>query len=92
MGHCDRVLVGPLEPGQVADISVEMVSPAQSGDYQGVWRMSSASGHFFGGLLIFWLLLESGCPRILPLASPNVYNQLCNAGFIVSVRNHIITL
>lgn len=49
MGHCDRVLVEPLEPGQIVDISIEMVSPDRPGNYQGVWRMSSASGHFFGG-------------------------------------------
>lgn len=64
MGHCDRVLVGPLEPGQIADISVEMVSPAQAGDYQGVWRMSSASGHFFGGLYFLEIITTLARPRI----------------------------
>lgn len=38
-----------LEPREMADVSVEMVSPQDPGIYQGQWRMSTATGQFFGG-------------------------------------------
>lgn len=55
MGNCERVVVDPLEPGQMADVSLEMVSPAQSGIYQGQWRMSTAIGQFFGEII--WVII-----------------------------------
>lgn len=44
----DRTLVDALEPGQVADVTVEMHSRLASGVYQSQWRMSTATGLFFG--------------------------------------------
>ena len=44
----DRVLVEPLYPYTATDISVEMTSPSTPGIYESRWRMSTATGNFFG--------------------------------------------
>jgi len=44
----DRVLAECLEPLCATDISVEMTSPAEPGIYESKWRMSTATGNFFG--------------------------------------------
>ena len=54
-GQRDRVMiVEPLQPGGVMDISVEMISPAITGIYQGQWRMQTTTGMYFGGRYIFF--------------------------------------
>jgi len=40
-----------LKPGEMADISIEMTSPSETGIHQGQWRMSTAAGLYFGGKL-----------------------------------------
>lgn len=50
MTHIDRVMSVSLSPGQVTDISIDMVSPSKTGIYQGQWRMITPSGCYFGGL------------------------------------------
>lgn len=49
LSNTDRAIVSILEPGQEADVSVEMASPATTGVYQSQWRMSTPTGLFFGG-------------------------------------------
>ncbi|XP_046395158.1 protein ILRUN [Ischnura elegans] len=51
----DSVLVNVLEPGHFTDVSVEMVSPQEAGIYQSKWRMSTATGTFFGEII--WVIL-----------------------------------
>lgn len=52
----DRVLVSsPLEPYTATDISVEMTSPTAPGIYQAKWRMSTATGNFFGEAI--WVII-----------------------------------
>lgn len=55
-GHADRALVGSLEAGEEADVSVEMTSPHETGIYQGQWRMCTALGTFFGDII--WIILS----------------------------------
>eukprot|EP00092_Neocalanus_flemingeri_P024741 GFUD01026830.1.p1 GENE.GFUD01026830.1~~GFUD01026830.1.p1 ORF type:complete len:223 (-),score=64.09 GFUD01026830.1:82-750(-) len=52
----DRVLVEPLDPYTAADISVEMTSPANPGMYESKWRMSTATGNFFGEII--WVIIS----------------------------------
>jgi len=54
----DRVLVpwGPLEPGSSAELSVQMESPSVPGIYQSTWRMSTATGNFFGDAI--WVIIS----------------------------------
>lgn len=43
------VMARSLEPQEMADVSVQMQSPASPGMYQGQWRMCTATGLYFGG-------------------------------------------
>jgi len=52
----DRVLVEPLEPYTATDISVEMTSPCAPGIYESKWRMSTATGNFFGEQI--WVIIS----------------------------------
>ncbi|XP_074595047.1 protein ILRUN [Brevipalpus obovatus] len=75
--HSDQILVGSLEAGQIIDLSVEMVSPTQPGDYQGVWRMCSASGHFFGEPI--WVIITVAEGGLLSLTQQmESFHQLGN--------------
>jgi next-to-BRCA1 protein 1 len=58
LSNTDRAIVNMLEPGQEADISVDMESPVTTGVYQSQWRMSTPTGLFFGGK-VFRLILDS---------------------------------
>lgn len=49
LGAPNKLSINPLLPGHEIDISVEMVSPMQTGLYSSKWRMSTAQGNFFGG-------------------------------------------
>lgn len=51
-GDTEYVMVESLGPGACTDITVDMVSPVNTGVYQGEWRMCTASGLFFGGQLV----------------------------------------
>jgi len=52
----DRVLVEPLEPYTATDISIEMTSPSDPGIYESKWRMSTATGNFFGEQI--WVIIS----------------------------------
>lgn len=56
MSATDRILVGPLDPYMATDISVDMTSPTQPGIYQSKWRMSTATGNFFGDTI--WVIIS----------------------------------
>ncbi|XP_067135990.1 protein ILRUN [Centruroides vittatus] len=56
LGHEDRVLVESLRPREIADVSVEMISPIKPGIYQGQWRMCTATGHYFGEII--WVIVS----------------------------------
>lgn len=55
----ERVLVDPLDPYMSTDISVEMESPDEQGVYQAKWRMSTATGNFFGDTIWVIIAVES---------------------------------
>ncbi|XP_076316471.1 protein ILRUN-like [Tachypleus tridentatus] len=55
LGCEDRVLVEPLKPKEAADVSIEMLSPDRPGIYQGQWRMSTATGQYFGEVI--WVIV-----------------------------------
>jgi hypothetical protein len=41
-------LAGVVQPGDVVDLSVNLVAPTQAGDYQGFWKLRDAAGVHFG--------------------------------------------
>nr|XP_053635820.1 protein ILRUN-like [Cherax quadricarinatus] len=56
LGAPSHISVSSLGAGEVADISVEMMSPAQTGLYSSKWRMSTAQGNFFGDTI--WVKVQ----------------------------------
>ncbi|XP_006825427.1 protein ILRUN-like [Saccoglossus kowalevskii] len=56
LGASDTVPVQSLFPGQITDVSVEMISPPSCGFFQGQWRMVSRTGQYFGEVI--WVILE----------------------------------
>lgn len=55
LSFTDRVLADCLEPYTESDISVEMTSPSEPGIYESKWRMSTATGNFFGDTI--WVII-----------------------------------
>ncbi|GFW45159.1 protein ILRUN [Trichonephila clavipes] len=75
LGHVDRVIVDPLEPLEMADVSVEMISPQSAGIYQGQWRMSTATGQFFGDVI--WVIVTVAEGGVLSLTQQmDAFHQL----------------
>lgn len=103
LGMQDRVLVDALNPGNVTDISVELTSPEKPGMYQGQWRMSTATGFYFGEVI--WVIVtvaeggilsltqqmslfhELGSPPKTPLQSGNPF--ACSNGNMVAMPNGV---
>ena len=53
LGPVNLVSVKSLSAGEFFDLSVNMISPAKTGMYQGQWRVCTPSGQYFGGKLIY---------------------------------------
>ncbi|CAL4160420.1 unnamed protein product, partial [Meganyctiphanes norvegica] len=45
------VSVQPIPAGETSDISIEMLSPTETGIYSSKWRMCTATGNYFGECL-----------------------------------------
>lgn len=48
MGGSSVSLSSAVQPGNTADISVNLTAPNTAGTYRGNWRMANASGSYFG--------------------------------------------
>jgi len=66
-------LPGEVAPGQSIDISVDMISPATPGKYQGNWKLRNASNVLFGigpsGSAPFWVrivVVQTSTPTLTP--------------------------
>ncbi len=56
----DTIALGEVKAGQQVEVSVPMKSPAQAGNYKGVWRLKDSAGKFFGEPLS--VLIVAGKP------------------------------
>ncbi|CAG5121282.1 unnamed protein product [Candidula unifasciata] len=56
----ERKMVEPLDPGQMADVHVEMRSPSSNGIYTSLWRMSTATGSYFGEVIKVQVVVADG--------------------------------
>ncbi|XP_076351283.1 protein ILRUN-like [Tachypleus tridentatus] len=75
LGYVDKALVKPLKPKEIADISIEMVSPDRPGIYQGQWRMSTATGQYFGEVI--WVIVTVAEGGLLSLTQQmDAFHQL----------------
>jgi hypothetical protein len=55
-------LTTTVAPGDTVDISVDMVSPQESGNYQGFWKMRNAAGEFFDFAVFVEINVVGGAP------------------------------
>lgn len=79
-------LTGAVMPGQIVDLSIDMVAPADPGTYQGFWMLRNGENVLFGlgagGDVAFWAKIvvpeESGETVFIPqlLAQPLVLIDL----------------
>lgn len=75
LGHVDNVYVEALGPHEMTDVSVEMVSPQESGIYQGQWRMTTKLGEFFGEVI--WVIVTVAEGGVLSLTQQmDAFHQL----------------
>ncbi|XP_005106727.1 protein ILRUN [Aplysia californica] len=56
----ERRMVDALLPGEELDVSIEMRSPAASGAYHSMWRMSTATGIYFGDVINVQVMVAEG--------------------------------
>ncbi len=58
-GLVESALLGTVPPGSTVDISSGMTAPADTGTYQGFWKLRSSDGVLFGigtdGSVAFWV-------------------------------------
>lgn len=60
LGPVNLVSVKSLSAGEFYDLSVNMISPAKTGMYQGQWRMCTPSGQYFGDVIWVILCVDEG--------------------------------
>lgn len=57
-----QLTTDPIEPGETADISVDLTAPASAGTYRGNWELRDPSGTVFGiensSAGVFWVEIE----------------------------------
>lgn len=82
LSNTDRAIVNTLDPGQEADVSIEMASPATTGVYQSQWRMSTPTGLYFGEVI--WVIITVDEGGLL-----GVTQQLSSFGKTDFVHNNI---
>jgi hypothetical protein len=58
----EKAFTGPVAPGQIVDITIDMVSPDKPGIYQSNWKLRNANGVLLGigpnGDAPFWARIE----------------------------------
>lgn len=75
LGPQEKIPIGVLAPGEMADLSVEMISPEKTGIYQGQWRMCTSIGKFFGEVI--WVIVTVAEGGLLGLTQQmSQFNQL----------------
>jgi hypothetical protein len=91
-----------VEPGQQVTISMNLISPLQSGNYLGFWALENDKGQHFGlggeGNPV-WVSITVGNPSmeifkvssVKAYAIPNNYHGSCRKGYIVTIMGKIKT-
>ncbi|KAJ8299166.1 hypothetical protein KUTeg_023226 [Tegillarca granosa] len=60
LSNSDRAMVDALQPGQEADVSLEMRSPSTTGVYESQWRMCTPTGINFGEVIWVIIVVDEG--------------------------------
>ena len=69
MGGSSVSLATDVQPGNEVDISVPMTAPSTAGTYRGNWRMTNASGTFFGDEVYVLIIVGGSAATSTPSAS-----------------------
>lgn len=67
------VAVQAIPAGETSDVSIEMLSPAETGIYSSKWRMCTATGNYFGDTI--WVIVQVDAGGTLALMQ-----QMVNLG------------
>jgi hypothetical protein len=70
LGGPDSVSVPATEPGNTADITVNLTAPAAPGTYTGYWRMQRPGGEVFGVRSYVRIVVTSGQVTVTPTVTP----------------------
>ncbi|MGQ9522286.1 MAG: NBR1-Ig-like domain-containing protein [Anaerolineae bacterium] len=70
MGGPDSLPIGRVAPGEVKEISVNLVAPAAPGDYTGNWALQTGGTRIPGGELWVKIKVTAPAPPTQPPASP----------------------
>jgi heat shock protein HslJ len=71
MNGATVVLHGRTLPSQTYDVEVKLITPSESGLYQGYWRMRHANGTYFGDRLPFQVEVAAPRPTLAPTWTPH---------------------
>jgi hypothetical protein len=72
LGGPAHVPVGPVAPGDTADVSVSLVAPSAPGTYKGNWQMENDEGVRFGSAMYVKIVVlgpATSVPTIAPTAA-----------------------
>jgi hypothetical protein len=62
MGGSSVSLVSAVQPGNETDLSVDLTAPSTQGTYRGNWRMTNASGAYFGDEVYVLIVVSGATP------------------------------
>jgi heat shock protein HslJ len=71
MNGATIVIHGRTLPSETYDVEVKLITPSESGLYQGYWRMRNAQGTYFGDRLPFQVEVAAPRPTLEPTWTPH---------------------
>lgn len=69
LGGAALILTKAVNPGSIIDLSIFMIAPSTTGNYQSNWRMSNSDGVFFGDEM--YAVIKVGGSTSTPINSPS---------------------
>lgn len=69
MGGSSVALKDGVDPGKEIELSVDLTAPSTNGTYRGNWRMTTASGAYFGDEVYVLIVVGGSTPTATPKSS-----------------------
>ncbi len=75
-GPASKPIEASVSPGQLVDVSVDLVAPSDEGTYEGYWKIRDDKGVVFGlrGDKAFWVKIRVVAPTVTPTHTPHPTN------------------
>lgn len=70
-GPSSKALSANVDPGETADLSVNLTAPASEGIYKGTWKIQADDGEQFGN---YWVEIKVGEPDVIFAVSSVSFN------------------